>query len=739
MTVTPIFTLYNICNQYKKAANLNDLFIDTPEINVIDNKLADEEQTGDALDLAEVKTDGLTIDTKKNKSIKKASAGKLVATGALCGLGILGAKITGGLSLLASAPFFSACSSKKTECIKTKTRVASVGTIVVYCGGKVISIGEGSQKIVFRSKKRIDKEIGKLKQIYKLVSELNAYIPSMPVQKVVIIEKGGYYYPKDHKIGIPLASDFLDTVAHEMGHAIFRVRLVKDELWKKIYYLSLGDKNYEILKDFYYGKSLDTNAGHPWDNADELFASSFAIYRLHPDTFIKTLLDPNTKKSRLRFGKLIFLYLRDKIFNGRIFSESPPFPQESVGEIKEEEILTALYKSLTAYERYNIFSTAKNILLQNKKWLIQTLLKNLNDNDSRARRAALVAISRLRLKLGFKDSKFVVPLIRALSDKVVLVRRMAAKVIGTLGIKDERFINPLIKVLQNKLELGFVRANAAEAIGELGIKDIRFVRPLIKAALRDKEENVRINAAKAIGRLRDKRFIKPLIKALRNKAVDVRINAAKAIGRLRLRDKRLIGPLIKALGDDDYGVHFWASRAIIKLGFKNEMFVLPLIKALRNKKAIIRYSAAKLIGKLGLKDKRFIKPLLRAFGDKNRHVRWNAVGAIGRLGIKDERFIPLLIRALGDREYFIRREAAEAVGKLRIKDQRFIIPLIKLLDDEEHEVRERAARALGEIGDKHILHILRKKAFSDSDSYVKIALQEAIVKIRKREAERTKP
>lgn len=71
-------------------------------------------------------------------------------------------------------------------------------------------------------------------------------------------------------------------------------------------------------------------------------------------------------------------------------------------------------------------------------------------------------------------------------------------------------VEPLIAVLQNVQDVS-KRTNAAQALGE--IKDRRAVEPLV-AALRDPVIRVRGSAARALGEMRDPGAVEPLIAAL---------------------------------------------------------------------------------------------------------------------------------------------------------------------------------------------------------------------------------
>jgi len=97
--------------------------------------------------------------------------------------------------------------------------------------------------------------------------------------------------------------------------------------------------------------------------------------------------------------------------------------------------------------------------------------------------------------------------------------------------------------------------------GELG--------DLIKA-LKDKDANVRLKAAEALGKLADSRAIDPLIEALKNDADwEIRDMAAWALG--QIDDPRIIDPLSYAsVKDADYHVREEAKNSLEKLGVQSD-------------------------------------------------------------------------------------------------------------------------------------------------------------------------
>lgn len=124
----------------------------------------------------------------------------------------------------------------------------------------------------------------------------------------------------------------------------------------------------------------------------------------------------------------------------------------------------------------------------------------------------------------------------------------------------------------------------------LGMKSKGDVEGLIEALNYDKDHNLRISAAWALGELGDPSAIDPLVEALddRKRVKDV---AAKALG--EIGESQAIDPLVQLLEDENWEV---------------------------------RGTAAKSLGKIG--DPRAIEPLIKTLEDPNEIVRWNTTQAL---------------------------------------------------------------------------------------------------------------
>ena len=212
------------------------------------------------------------------------------------------------------------------------------------------------------------------------------------------------------------------------------------------------------------------------------------------------------------------------------------------------------------------------------------------------------------------------------------------------------------------------------------------VNGLIKA-LKHKDKNVRMGAAKALGKIGDARAVEPLIEALKDQDSFVRRTVAEALG--DMHDARVIEPLIEALKDmNDKDVQNEAERALGKIG---EPAVEPLIQALTRDPWWLRWKAAEVLRKIG--DKRATEPLIQALKDKDRNVQLTAAKALGKIG--DARAVEPLIQSLENLDL----EGMQIAGKALVRiGGPTVKPLIRVLQHTRSMVRTIVAEALDELG-----------------------------------------
>lgn len=123
--------------------------------------------------------------------------------------------------------------------------------------------------------------------------------------------------------------DFTKSIlVHEMGHGIFYKGICKPadgdmdnyNVWNVIYGLSLEEKNYEIIDESNYIPGTMEKTGTPYENNSEAFASAVHSFVSYADQFATYIQNPNTPEKMRRFGKLVWCYMRERIFANQVFT-----------------------------------------------------------------------------------------------------------------------------------------------------------------------------------------------------------------------------------------------------------------------------------------------------------------------------------------------------------------------------------------------------------------------------------
>jgi hypothetical protein len=194
-----------------------------------------------------------------------------------------------------------------------------------------------------------------------------------------------------------------------------------------------------------------------------------------------------------------------------------------------------------------------------------------------------------------------------------------------------------------------VQTDAAQALGELGKSDLA----QLEHAFRQRNKHVRLGIIEVFAELKDPGTFELLISALKDPDNEVRWEAALALGEFGNPDA--YDPLKKALRDPDKYVRYGAALALEKLGWEpkrddldaayfsfgkqdwdrlkvlKDASLIPLTQASCDGDAGIRAKAVEVLGNIG--DHRAIPALYQSLKDENDSVRWNAVMAAPRCGI----------------------------------------------------------------------------------------------------------
>lgn len=198
----------------------------------------------------------------------------------------------------------------------------------------------------------------------------------------------------------------------------------------------------------------------------------------------------------------------------------------------------------------------------------------------------------------------------------------------------------------------------------------------------------RAHAIRMLGELRMPQCVPTLLHALEDADADVRIVAARSLGRMKLEAAE--EALVALLGKPDQAVSARIAAIFIEMG---PCAVPPLIRALREGPPRGRFWSARILGEIH--DPRATRSLGEALLDPDPEVRSAATWALGRMGDRTTAFLaePLL----RDPVWFVRAHAAEALG--RIGDAAVAPVLGEALRDRSWWVRRNALDALVRIGE----------------------------------------
>ncbi len=468
---------------------------------------------------------------------------------------------------------------------------------------------------------------------------------------------------------------------------------------------------------------------------------------------------------------------------------------KALGEIKDPRAVGPLIAAMKEVEGARMQEVAANALVKIGAPTVDPMVAELRDHKSKVGIWAVIVLGEIKdsravvplvaaLKEGDRDNSFITgalvtigvsvvePSLALLQDSNPDVRSAAAWMLGE--IKDDHVIKPLIAALEDRSST--VRKTAADALQKRGYEPstqsqritflmaeqdwgmlVKIGRPAVEslmAALKDDTSQVRMNAAKALGDIKDERAIGPLVNALR--ACHAHMDETKTFGEALLcfdaaateplmsalrdgdslvqyatRDLLIkigipaVEPLIAVLIDEDFSMRDAAGDALAKINTRTQGAALSrisnptmnlLFAALKGSDPRVRQLAAKALATV--KDTRAVAPLAAALEDSDMFVRLYSIEALARIG--DVRAVEPLVTALKNSNYFAGLALAK-FGAPAVK------PLVAMLGDANRILRQHAAIALVEMGEPAIVPVLA--ALSDKNPLVRHAVARSLTKI----------
>jgi len=207
----------------------------------------------------------------------------------------------------------------------------------------------------------------------------------------------------------------------------------------------------------------------------------------------------------------------------------------------------------------------------------------------------------------------------------------------------------------------------AEAEAELA-NDARRALPVLKELFKVDDEDLHAAAFEVIRRIGPP-SIPLLEELLRDPEIFIRRNAIDTLIDFAPHTESIQPALRRALKDEDDMVAGDAARAIGALGSKASSSVAALIDALSHEDPYTRVYAAEALASVGPPAVRATPALANALADPVPGVRWAACEALGSIGPAAAAAVPQLIEALSDEFLYVRLFAAGALGNIGPKAQ----------------------------------------------------------------------
>ncbi|MGA1794476.1 MAG: HEAT repeat domain-containing protein [bacterium] len=328
----------------------------------------------------------------------------------------------------------------------------------------------------------------------------------------------------------------------------------------------------------------------------------------------------------------------------------------------------------------------------------------LEDPSDEIRSAAYIALSSLTVK-GLSEEL----LARGITDASPRVRKaVASSITAETGTPLE---GTLLVLLGDQDQ--DVRLAAIEALGRIG--DPCCAEDLVRA-FSDTPKHLGLAILRAMGNLRTARSLRFLTGFLKRHDRDLKRVAIESLG--MLKDKGSIPDLIVAMDDCDWSIRSAAVQALAQIGDRRCSGALR--KKLKDPDDIVRKEAVRALGMLG--DQAAANALLPFLHDE--HVQDEVLNSLETLGIPD---------LVAFAEHF-RRSNARLKCRLiallgRLREPGMVEFLTGILDEEFFTVRCWIAKALGNLGDPRAIPPLRRLRKEDPSEEVRKEATAALKKL----------
>jgi len=305
-------------------------------------------------------------------------------------------------------------------------------------------------------------------------------------------------------------------------------------------------------------------------------------------------------------------------------------------------------------------------------------------------------------------------LIRKLSSPDPSERVKAIQEIGTIGQQAVPAIPSLVDMLGDTESVTFytgsIPALPTSAAKESLTVLVQIGKPGVESlisALKDRNSEVRKNAAEALGQMNDARAVEPLIKVSRvDDDTTARKNAIEALG--NIKDARAVEPVLELLNDRRTVIQNASFDALAKLAeaAKERLDLQTLSVILENKNMVVRQLAITKLAEIPRRESAEL--LIPYLGDQDMSIRNNITEALKKIG---EPAADPLVQALKNDDISTVITAVVILGDF--KEKRAAEPMSSLLHYQSEDrpleaakLRAETANSLGKIGDAHAVQSL---------------------------------
>jgi HEAT repeat protein len=273
---------------------------------------------------------------------------------------------------------------------------------------------------------------------------------------------------------------------------------------------------------------------------------------------------------------------------------------------------------------------------------------------------------------------------------------LLACVVGHALADGRQDVPALVKQLKDKDDI--VRLKAAKALGKLGA-DARDAIPALTDATKDPDEDVRVVAKQALKKVKE-----AVAEVDKDEALKL---LSRHLASLKGDDQEARGRAVKGLAEllknDDDIIRAKAAKGLGEAGDAARGALKALNDAAKDPDDVVRREARRAIARIedaATAERREqarakLGPLLKKLKDRSPTVRQKAIEEIAEVGPDGVEASEELVKALNDRAPAIQQSALEALEKVNPSLHK---PVTTLLVDRDANAKLDAMRKLGKLG-----------------------------------------